>query len=58
MNEIVIEAKELKKTLGKGAGRVPALRGVDISLRRGDLTLLMGPSGSGKTTLLLLLVAC
>ncbi len=55
MNEIVIEAKEVKKTLGKGAGQVQALRGIDCTLRRGELTLLMGPSGSGKTTLLLIL---
>jgi putative ABC transport system ATP-binding protein len=55
MNEIIIEAMELKKTLGKGAGQVQALRGVDLTLRSGELTLLMGPSGSGKTTLLLIL---
>src|SRR5262245_61174006 len=55
MSEIIIEVKEIKKTLGKGAGQVQALRGVDLTLRRGELTLLMGPSGSGKTTLLLIL---
>jgi putative ABC transport system ATP-binding protein len=55
MTDNIIEAKGLAKTLGKGAGEVQALRGVDLSLRRGELTLLMGPSGSGKTTLLLIL---
>jgi putative ABC transport system ATP-binding protein len=55
MNDYIIEAKNIEKTLGSGAGKVQALRGVDLSLRRGELTLLMGPSGSGKTTLLLVL---
>jgi putative ABC transport system ATP-binding protein len=55
MKDYIIEAKGIKKTLGSGAGKVQALRGVDLSLRRGELTLLMGPSGSGKTTLLLIL---
>ncbi|WFU41768.1 ABC transporter ATP-binding protein [Bradyrhizobium sp. CB82] len=55
MNDVIIEAKGIKKTLGKGAGEVNAVRGIDLTLRRGDLTLLMGPSGSGKTTLLLIL---
>ena len=48
----MIEAKEIVKVLGEGAGRVEALKGVNLTLAGGELTLLMGPSGSGKTTLL------
>jgi putative ABC transport system ATP-binding protein len=52
MSGAVLEANQVKKVLGHGAGQVHALRGVDLALRGGELTLLMGPSGSGKTTLL------
>jgi putative ABC transport system ATP-binding protein len=52
MTNIMIEATDLVKVLGEGAGRVNALRGINLSLRGGQLALLMGPSGSGKTTLL------
>jgi putative ABC transport system ATP-binding protein len=55
MNDCIIEARAIQKTLGTGASQVQALCGIDLSLRRGELTLLMGPSGSGKTTLLLVL---
>ncbi|MEL6375282.1 MAG: ABC transporter ATP-binding protein [Pseudomonadota bacterium] len=51
----VLEAHAIIKDLGQGAGKVRALKGVDLELHRGDLTLLMGPSGSGKTTLLSIL---
>jgi putative ABC transport system ATP-binding protein len=52
MTKIMIEATDIVKVLGEGAGRVDALKGVNLSLVGGELTLLMGPSGSGKTTLL------
>src|SRR3974377_191051 len=55
MNDRIIEAKGVTKTLGRGAREVQALRGIDLSLKRGELTLLMGPSGSGKNTLLFIL---
>ena len=48
----MIEAIDIVKVLGEGAGRVNALRGINLLLPGGQLTLLMGPSGSGKTTLL------
>ena len=48
----VLEARGVVKFLGEGAGKVQALKGVDLLLRSGELALLMGPSGSGKTTLL------
>ena len=52
MSSPVLEACGVGKVLGSGASRVEALRDVNLSLREGELTMLMGPSGSGKTTLL------
>jgi len=52
MTEPIIEAIDVVRLLGHGAGEVKALRGVSMSVACGQLTLLMGPSGSGKTTLL------
>ena len=52
---IVMQATDIVKDLGVGAGKVRALKGVSVSLNAGELTLLMGPSGSGKTTLLSIL---
>ncbi len=53
--QAIVEARNVVKTLGVGAGQVTALKGVDLTVRTGELTLLMGPSGSGKTTLLSIL---
>ena len=55
MSEPVIEAADVVKFLGHGAGTVQALKGVTLTLAGGELTVVMGPSGSGKTTLLSIL---
>jgi putative ABC transport system ATP-binding protein len=52
MSDLVMEAAGIAKDLGHGAGQIRALKGVDLALKGGQLTLLMGPSGSGKSTLL------
>jgi lipoprotein-releasing system ATP-binding protein len=50
-----IIARGLKKIFYEAGSRITALNGVDLTLRSGEITILMGPSGSGKTTLLNLL---
>ena len=48
----VIRARGLEKRYQMGEVEVHALRGVDFTLGRGELVVLLGPSGSGKSTLL------
>lgn len=52
MTQLAIRCKGIKKHYGEGENRVDALRGIDLDIDKGQLTLLVGPSGSGKTTLL------
>ena len=47
-----LEIKQIKKAFGQGESRVELLRGIDLSLERGEFCVLLGPSGSGKSTLL------
>jgi putative ABC transport system ATP-binding protein len=48
----VIELSNIKKTYVMGKVEVPALKGINLALREGEMAAIMGPSGSGKTTLL------
>lgn len=52
MSEEIIETKGLTKEYRLGQTKVYALRGVDMSARKGTFLSIVGPSGSGKTTLL------
>jgi putative ABC transport system ATP-binding protein len=50
--EIAVNCRDVRKEFGEGESRVLALRGVDLDVHLGEMTLLVGPSGCGKTTLL------
>lgn len=55
MTDVAIEMKGVTKVFGTGDAAVHALRGIDLSVARGEILFLTGPSGSGKTTLLSIL---
>jgi len=52
LGEPVVVGKEVWKVYGSGDTEVSALRGISISIPRGQMLAVMGPSGSGKTTFL------
>jgi putative ABC transport system ATP-binding protein len=51
-DEYIIQVKGVHKTYDTGKIKVHALRGVDLSIKKGEMVAVMGPSGCGKTTLL------
>ncbi len=48
----LLKLENVEKIYGQGKLEVPALRGIDLTVEKGEFTTVFGPSGSGKTTLL------
>ncbi|MHC4607165.1 MAG: ABC transporter ATP-binding protein [Planctomycetota bacterium] len=57
MSDMAVQVENLHKSYVLGPVAVPALRGVDFSVNKGEFVAIMGPSGCGKTTLLNLIGA-
>ena len=47
-----LEIENIKKSFGENESKVTVLKGIDLSVDKGDFCVLLGPSGSGKSTLL------
>ena len=53
----VMEARNVKKTYGRGARSLPVLSDANLTLQKGEMVAIVAPSGAGKSTLLHLLAA-
>ena len=47
-----LEIRGIRKSFGEGDSLVEVLKGIDLSVEKGEFCVLLGPSGSGKSTLL------
>lgn len=55
MNEPLLDVHDLYKSFGHGEVETQVLKGLDLTMERGEMSALLGPSGSGKSTLLTIL---
>ena len=46
---MLLEINNLKKSFGTGESRVEVLKGIQFSVKKGEICVLLGPSGSGKS---------
>ena len=51
-DDVAVTCTGITKHYGEGAAKVIALRGIDLTVKQGELLMLVGPSGCGKTTLI------
>ena len=49
---MIIKTESLKRSFQVGSEKVEALKGINLSVEKGEFLSIMGPSGSGKTTLM------
>lgn len=49
---MIIETLDLKRNFQVGSETIQALKGINLSINKGEFVSIMGPSGSGKTTLM------
>lgn len=52
MSDAILTAKNLRKSFHNGTNRVDAVKGADMSIKKGEGLFIIGPSGAGKSTLL------
>jgi lipoprotein-releasing system ATP-binding protein len=52
MSDAVLELRDVTRSFMQGGQRLDVLRGIDLTIKRGEIVALVGESGSGKSTLL------
>jgi len=54
-DDLIVELADVHLKLDSAAGPVNILRGIDLTVRRGETVSVVGPSGSGKSTMMMIM---